>query len=103
MLKAEGTQNTGHGHVYTRPDGVKMRCGGPGICSECSKDLARLQGSTSGSAHPSTADAEEEWARLNSVFHQALARYPDSHHALYFFWNNAIAGPARTNAAPSHD
>lgn len=21
--------NTGHGHVWERPDGVKMRCGGP--------------------------------------------------------------------------
>lgn len=43
ILKAEGTENTGHGHVYTRPDGVRMRCGGPGMCAECSKDLARLQ------------------------------------------------------------
>ena len=45
---------------------------------------------------PSTADAEKEWKRLNSVFHQALARYTDSHHALHYLWNNTIAGPART-------
>jgi hypothetical protein len=32
--------NTGHGHVWKRPDGVRMRCGGPGMCSACSKDLA---------------------------------------------------------------
>jgi hypothetical protein len=31
-------QNTGHGHVRPRPDGVKMRCGGPGICPECSRE-----------------------------------------------------------------
>lgn len=31
--------NTGHGHVWQRPDGVRARCGGPGICSECSSDL----------------------------------------------------------------
>jgi hypothetical protein len=37
-----GTRNTGHGHVYKRPDGVIMRCGGPGICNQCSRDLARL-------------------------------------------------------------
>lgn len=31
--------NTGHGHVWARPDGVKARCGGPGICSVCSRDF----------------------------------------------------------------
>lgn len=34
-------ENTGHGHVYVRPDGVKARCGGPAICSECALDFAR--------------------------------------------------------------
>ncbi len=32
--------NTGHGHVNKRPDGVLARCGGPGICSVCSKEKA---------------------------------------------------------------
>jgi hypothetical protein len=32
--------NSGHGHVRPRPDGVKARCGGPGICPECSKEAA---------------------------------------------------------------
>lgn len=32
--------NRGHGHVFARPDGVRARCGGPAICSECAKDLA---------------------------------------------------------------
>ena len=27
--------NYGHGHVWDRPDGMKQRCGGPGICGEC--------------------------------------------------------------------
>lgn len=31
--------NTGHGHVWTRPDGVKFRCGGVGFCTSCMKDL----------------------------------------------------------------
>jgi hypothetical protein len=30
--------NYGHGHVFPRPDGVKARCGGPGLCNECSRD-----------------------------------------------------------------
>lgn len=33
-------KNEGHGHVFPRPDGVRARCGGPGICLECSSDAA---------------------------------------------------------------
>lgn len=32
--------NSGHGHVNPRADGVKARCGGPPICSECALELA---------------------------------------------------------------
>lgn len=31
----------GHGHVYLRADGVRARCGGPGLCSLCSIDKAQ--------------------------------------------------------------
>lgn len=34
--------NAGHGHVWPRPDGVKARCGGPGLCT--------------GAARPSTSE-----------------------------------------------
>jgi len=30
----------GHGHVTPNPDGTLARCGGPGICNECSVELA---------------------------------------------------------------
>lgn len=33
----------GHGHVWPRPDGMVARCGGPGICSECDRDAARMK------------------------------------------------------------
>ena len=33
--------NTGHGHVWSRPDGQRARCGGPGLCKICSTDAAR--------------------------------------------------------------
>lgn len=36
-------KNTGHGHVFPRPDGMKARCGGPGLCSQCSIDAARAR------------------------------------------------------------
>ena len=36
--------NSGHGHVWARPDGMKARCGGPGMCSDCKaeQELFRL-------------------------------------------------------------
>ncbi|MGZ9893067.1 hypothetical protein ACXXNA_05865 [Bordetella bronchiseptica] len=36
--------NSGHGHVWDRPDGLKAKCGGPGFCSQCSRDQAARQG-----------------------------------------------------------
>lgn len=31
-------QNTGHGHVFARPDGARARCGGPRLCQRCRVD-----------------------------------------------------------------
>ncbi|HDQ9285304.1 TPA: hypothetical protein QBP86_001878 [Pseudomonas aeruginosa] len=44
--------NVGHGHVFPRADGVKMRCGGPGLCSECAADASRARAAL---AQPSPA------------------------------------------------
>ena len=41
MTTIPGT-NSGHGHVFPRPDGVKARCGGPAICPECAHDCEQL-------------------------------------------------------------
>lgn len=35
-------RNQGHGHVFRRADNQRTRCGGPGLCRECSDDLERL-------------------------------------------------------------
>lgn len=37
------SSNTGHGHVFARPDGSRARCGGPAMCSDCQHDLATKQ------------------------------------------------------------
>ncbi|MBV5487075.1 hypothetical protein KUU42_04485 [Pseudomonas aeruginosa] len=53
--------NVGHGHVFPRADGVKMRCGGPGLCSECTADASRARAAL---AQPSQSQYEasfEEW------------------------------------------
>ncbi len=41
-LERWGT-NSGHGHVWARPDGAKVRCGGPGLCSTCAADQSLIQ------------------------------------------------------------
>lgn len=33
--------NSGHGHVFPRPDKVVARCGGPALCLTCKGDEAR--------------------------------------------------------------
>jgi hypothetical protein len=33
--------NTGHGHVWPRPDGIVARCGGPWVCPECAMDVLK--------------------------------------------------------------
>jgi hypothetical protein len=34
--------NTGHGHVWPRPDTAKARCGGPALCPACARDVIRM-------------------------------------------------------------
>jgi hypothetical protein len=37
---------SGHGHVTPNPDGAKARCGGPGLCGACARELAVKEGKT---------------------------------------------------------
>lgn len=46
--------NSGHGHVFPRPDGVKVRCAGPAFCKVCALDLAQKQ-----AAEPASPEAKE--------------------------------------------
>lgn len=39
-LNPDHGTNKGHGHVWARPDGIRMRCGGPRHCSTCARDAA---------------------------------------------------------------
>ena len=34
----------GHGHVVRRDDGYLARCGGPGLCGQCARELAAQHG-----------------------------------------------------------
>lgn len=47
--------NTGHGHVFPRPDGVKARCGGPGICTRCSLEKLKMEKVRDDKAHKAGA------------------------------------------------
>lgn len=43
-LPIDRMENTGHGHVYKRPDGAVTACGGPSVCHECMKEYAEVLG-----------------------------------------------------------
>ncbi|MGH3203865.1 MAG: hypothetical protein ACRDP5_17700 [Streptosporangiaceae bacterium] len=64
---------SGHGHVTPNPDGTKARCGGPGLCSECSQEAAlaplRAQIGTS----PLNAESEHTTMRQVAPYPQELA------------------------------
>jgi len=44
-ITTAGTNVTSHGHGWVRPraDGVVARCGGPGICPTCQRELAQTK------------------------------------------------------------
>lgn len=44
MMSNKGERNLGHGHVWPRTDGVRARCGGAGLCEECSRDYVERHG-----------------------------------------------------------
>lgn len=44
--------NIGHGHVWTRPDGSRARCGGPTICPSCARDSAWVEAAKKGEEIP---------------------------------------------------
>ncbi len=80
MVYAPGT-NTGHGHVWERPDGLKARCGGPNLCRECSADMppldltaARKNARTDDDAS-AIAQAQERIAELEAALEAAALTY----------------------------
>ncbi|QPP33540.1 hypothetical protein I5154_000066 [Pseudomonas aeruginosa] len=79
--------NVGHGHVLPRADGVKMRCGGPGLCSECTADASRARAAL---AQPSPAIAtaptyqfhsreigESDWAPCDFSWYLYCSKSPE--------------------------
>lgn len=70
----------GHGHVTPNADGSKARCGGPGLCSICSRELAG--GTINVGAHELLAKLHDEEPvfviRAQDILSpQALALYAD--------------------------
>lgn len=54
----EGNPNSGHGHVFKRPDGMLARCGGPAVCQVCAGDAARKAGLVGPAHQPGTPEYE---------------------------------------------
>ncbi|MGU4134970.1 hypothetical protein [Pseudomonas aeruginosa] len=55
--------NVGHGHVFPRADGVKMRCGGPALCSECAADAYRARAALAQPSPPPHPAPELDFSR----------------------------------------
>ncbi|HHW2792196.1 hypothetical protein ACM79O_27900 [Pseudomonas aeruginosa] len=68
--------NVGHGHVFPRADGVKMRCGGPGLCSECAADASRARAALAHRSefHQHLKECADEVATWPSYKREALTQ-----------------------------
>lgn len=42
------TSDCGHGHVWPNANGMKARCGGPGLCAQCSIDKVAKDNAATG-------------------------------------------------------
>lgn len=69
--------NTGHGHVRERPDGHKAKCGGVGICAQCSAEACSALGEEIPIEPPAAItpenDRETEMPKIWVLYH----RYSD--------------------------
>jgi hypothetical protein len=62
-MKEKPLTNFGHGHVYPRADGGKMRCGGPGICLACAKEAEQKRREEERAApNPVALDDDDDFA-----------------------------------------
>lgn len=72
-LQSEPTRygtNSGHGHVWARPDGLKAKCGGPGLCGACASDIHVAERAAPGSIRDGSEPAIraiEVWTEGYSV------------------------------------
>lgn len=71
--------NNGHGHAWPRPDGVKMRCGGPRLCKECATEAALVAEAVFVAAHPAPEQVASgrEGERSPAWWAERAKREPD--------------------------
>lgn len=85
--------NTGHGHVWPRPDGVRMRCGGCRLCQECMADhaefgvevvLGRVQDElqklkADNSRYREVIEAILEWKKMHDDCSESMSEWDDGY------------------------
>lgn len=95
--------NTGHGHVWVRPDGMKARCGGPAMCSECAADKVRLEAGGLAVASPHDLVLADWQARPRD---QSLRFYEELHMSMGFLFSTpdffVMGRPVRKYAPIEH-
>lgn len=96
--------DTGHGHVWPRPDGARMRCGGPGLCRACTADAATLGGRIGGGAAAPGLRWEQgvgdSWLGHSGAIRPAVV-HPVSHTPGlwgWWLWHRAVPGAAHGTA-----
>lgn len=77
--------DVGHGHVIPRPDGVRARCGGPRLCRECSRDLARQRATDA-------SDRQCAWADYRKDYGVGEPEMVAAHKAFMAGWKAAREG-----------
>ncbi|MFU6981313.1 hypothetical protein ACM75Z_27980 [Pseudomonas aeruginosa] len=91
--------NVGHGHVFPRADGVKMRCGGPGLCSKCAADASLVHPCP---AHPAVEQAGgDRWDALQSIMEWTAAKNIPDDRKLCLIRNAARAALAQPSPVRS--
>lgn len=67
--------NTGHGHVWPRPDGLVAKCGGPVVCIECAHDATPpSEEGTAVSDIVYSVDPIHEWFALSYANYLTIPR-----------------------------
>lgn len=77
----DGRMKLGHGHVTPRPDGLKARCGGPGICHTCNEERCALELDEQELSAQLSASLEdrEERARVRNLRLMNLGEWAEKH------------------------
>lgn len=93
--------NSGHGHAWARPDGVKMRCGGPRMCKVCGTDAAMVAATLEAGKSAQTKDVRTAVVPVEPTEAMRRAGYDITERRLAPAWTALSVWSAMLSAAPA--